>query len=1031
MKSFDPQVLFDHLPSFYQDQLAGFDREFLSKYWEGIVRVVDAEYVRLFQTADSPKIGESPVTSFYPWVRQEFDGWTSRDARHQHSVVRNPGDVNGVFYFGRYFVPESIKLWYDGHRKKLDLPSVASNDPDGFQVQHLINPLLSPTTPLGTRIELNEIVGGQVQKSTAFGDPAKQVVVEGREEFRSVVIMNGIADSLPVVWREEDDTTVAATINPDLAEVRAVGRLLNLTPGYSIDDATAENPTITLDSGFRKGQVIQVTRFNGHQQREVIDADGTTYQIKFPRSQSGAGNQNVVAVSFVFDVPIFPNPTTVEPLRVTFSRPLPVGVRVRVVDPGGTQSFETTKVQGSFTLEREVDPANTDVFVFNLNLSRVESTATEIDFARPPLTALLIDYRAPFTLGHDHARQTTVVLQASNTVSLPATRPLALQASLDESARFPVHVYVQGRLLEDTAYTFPSTTQVQLTAGSFAKGDRVDVVYADAEEAEDHVHFLLEDVVPDNQLRSAVEFPEDLEPDRYPVLVEQVDGPIIAGANHPTALDRFVQFRPEVAGPTTLFAEGVARGLNYRFRMPGRADEEEAYLGTLVSAESLQDGIDVPTTELSGKALKIVRDGDETVVETDEAIGTGWFKNASVDEHVVSNVLGVPIGFLDGGASSERYRDVVCALYAAYYRGSQVETLENFGCIVLGSAFARREGVNRGILFSDTGDGRSRRVEHDDGLVTDVELHRTIPDRPLGEAVPLFQAMSAHCVVRDRDLSGVPWLAFFAEAVAEEYRYAKRIDVRKPREHSGTVDAYNEEEEILTDNKSDFIDLEVWPNDLIRLTTTGEPLIGAGAVTVYRRVIEVIDEHNLRVSINLAEGGAGWGQPDGWGETTGWGGFIAADDLDNYTIWTRKTRRLDTFKFLDEMLNEAQAIAEGETVQRVNEILASVLNRFIFTVKVDWDANRDRKALDDLKFFLDSAKAADTGYFAYTEVNNDDGITDRLDAAIVDREPELEHVWRWSYVGMDYVGSSFIAPDLVSSGVGSATFDDNWWDPAL
>lgn len=1032
-KTFDPQVLFDAIPSFYRDQLAETDKGILGTFWTGLVRLADAEYLRLFQTVDSIKTREAPVNTAHPWIYQEFGTWTSRGARHQHRIIRKVGAVDGIFYLGRHVDPRFVKLYYDGFRRRVDSPSIVTNDPDAAQIIHLITSGGSGE-PLGTRIEIREMDDvGVVGESTAFGDPLKDVVIEAERELHSgMIISDGLLSTVNAVWVDENDVTVPGQkIDPDQARVRIDNYLLNVVPGYTISGVADEHPTVSIPAGFVAGQVIRVIRLNGHVNDEVITESGSTYTVV--QSRTEAGGSNVAAVLIQQEIQLYPKPVDILSSRLTFAEPLPVGVRVRVTDPAGTQSFVVDRSRRSFTLENEVDPRNTSVFIHNLDLTAITVTENGYDFVRAPTSGMLVSFEAPLVFPHDHARFTAVLAQAADTVffpSLPSTRPMALNADLTESARYPVKVYVNGRLLEAGAYQFNSTTEIQLTSGTFLKGDRIDIVYTDAEENEPHIHFYEQTEVPANVEQSVVVLPEPVEGDRYPVLLEQQDGPLFSGANHTLALDQFVQIRPTITGSAVLFTEGAARGLNYRQRVPGREDVDENYLGTIVSAESLQDGIDLPTQQSTGTALKIFREGDETVVETDIAYESGWFKNAQVDEHLVNNALGVPIGFLDGGESTPRYRDVTMALYAAYYQGSQVSTLENFGCIILGSAFARKDGSNKGVVSLD-GEGRVRRVEDSTGVQDDVALHPLIPDRDPGLSVPLFHAMSAYCELTDRDLSGLPWLAFFAESVSDEYRYAKRIDVRTPREHSGTVDNYNELTETLTDNKSDFIDLEVWPNDLIRLSSTGNNQGGLNiaAITVYTRVIEVIDEHNLRVAVELEEGGFGWGEPDGWGETTGWGGFAGVDELDNYTIWTRKTRRIDTYKFLDEALDQTQALADGEAVQKINEALTPILSPFIFAVKINWEANRDAKTLNDFGMFLDTAKAADTGYFAYTEVNNDDGIFDTLGAAVVDREPELVRDGRYTFVELDFIESMFIAPAVVAAGIGDVTFDDNWWDP--
>lgn len=1027
MSTFNPQDLFNALPTFFSEQLASFDRELLGKYWEAMVRVVDAEYVRLFETVDSVKVREAKVFSTYPWVYQEFDGWTSRRTRHQHLIRRLAGDSSGIFYLGRFVDPTKVKVYYDGYRQRLTLPTIITNEQNSSQLMTLLG---LPGEDIGTRIEMRTVTDGETVASTAFGDPTKEVVIEAERELHQGLIINdGSLTSVDAGWYDETDAfiTEGIEIDPDFASLKVESRLLNNLAEYSIDNVSAEYPTVTLTSGFRAGQILRVLRLNGNVHDELIDADGPTYQLKYSKTE--AGSSQVAAVLLVYNFQLYPNGVTIEANRLVFATPVPVGVRVRVVDPSGTQSILVTTARRIIPLTSPVDPDATSVFVFNVDMTDIDVTASGYDWKRPMLNQTVVAFSAPLVHGHDHARHTEVVLSAKNTITLPSDRPLAINADLTESARYPVKVYVDGQLLKSSLYTFVSTTSIQKVSGTFNPGERLDVLYTDAEEIESHIHFQQNEDVADNQSKSVVEFEEELEPSRYPISVETEDGPLIPMASHPVALNRFVQLRPTIDGPTRVFTEGIARGLNYRYTVPTRVDDSEGYKGTLVSAEALQDSLDQPTNVSTDDSLIISRSGDETVVESDVAYAVGWFKNAKVDEHRLNDVLGLPIGFLDGGESSARYRDVLMSLYAAYYRGSQKDTLENFGCIILGSDFARKGGLNRGVEVLDS-ELRVRRVEDANGSQADVALHASIPDRIVGPNVPVFFAASAYCQLVDRDLTEIPYLAFFAESLSADYRYAKRMDVWVPDEHSSTVSSYDKNTGELVDWSADFIDWEVWPRDLIKLTTAGVDEHSIAAATVFARVERVIDRHTLIVRIDLDTATSGWGEPDGWGETTGWGGFLAEDDLESYTIWTRRTRRLDTYKFFDEMLDDSQALADGESVQKVNALLSSILRHSVFVVQVAWAANQDVSRLDELKLFLNTTKPAEVGYFAYTKVNDDSGITDLLEGAVVDRGPELIPDGRYTMIGLDFIESMFIAPNTELAGIGSVTFDDSWWDPS-
>lgn len=1010
---FDPDVLWRTLPSFYRERLGTEDRELIASLWEGVLRIADLDYARAVQLAATPRVGEASALLRQAWVYQEFaaSGWTIRHTRHRHAIVRRPGDVSGTFYLGRSFAPTTLRVWYDGLRIDTAAPTIVSNVPDGAQ--------LSGAQAHGTRIEFRRVGGGGLEPDPSYFDATKELTVEGEETHDRLLTLagasryefqwwNGTADEAAAV----DDATLTAEI-PWLA-----GDAL----GVTIDDVAVERPTLTWPDGFRVGQAFDVLRTDGTMRREVVDVAGPTYRLKLTKTESGGAN--VEAVLWACGLRLWPDPVVVAADRLVFPQPLPPGTRVRVTDPGGTQSFTVERAAAVLTLTRPVDPTTAAVYVHNVDLLHVTVDRDAIDFGRPPRDGAYVRVTARYRHEHDHARYAEVVTSPTDVVTIPATRPLALRANLTEDPCYPVRVYVDGRLLESTYYSFDSTIAVRFTQ-DVQIGQRVDVVYTDAETLEEHAHVRGE--LETGVALSALTLPEPTEPSRYPTLVERRVGTLFPAANATTAVDG-VTIRLSPSSEGKFYFEGAVRGRNFRYLVPGRGDESASWRGTLVAAESLQDGIDAPDVLLTGDDLRMTRTGDDVLIETAERLTAGWFKNAQLDEHTLSDVLGEPIGYVDRGESTERYRRLLLALYAAFVQGSQAATLENFGCLVLGSDYAPRAGADLGTLRRDD-QVRVRRIEAADGTVDEAVLSDLIADRATPTLVSALHAVSAHCRVYDRGLADVRWLAFFAEALSADYRYAKRIDVRRPAELASTPDSYDATAFVLEDRKVDFREAQVWKNDLIWLRTTGvsTPQGAVASVDVYARVEEVLDAHRLRVRLTLEDVSLGWGEPEGWGEAVGWGGLVAVDGIESYRIWTRTSRRVDEHLFLDELRPDALALADGESVERINVRLAALLRHTWFGVRIAWEAQRDRAALDDLKFFLDRAKPAEVGYCAWTQVRDDEGIVDVCTTELRDRDVTVELPLRHTYIGLDYIGSMFTAPTVETVDVDVVEFDRNWW----
>ena len=949
MKSFDASPLFNAIPSFYRDNLNSRDKAVIAKLWEGMTRVIDAEYSQLFQVSDSNKLDRITPTTLYPWVYQEFDGWTSRGTRHQHAVARLPGSSATTFTFlNRRLDLNKLKIYYGGRRITL---------PEGWVVENVFDSGKFSTV-------VRRIAG---YTSLPFNDPSKELVLESEREFTAVHV-EGNGETDKIIFKRLNYTSVLV-------------------------------PTV-VDHDSINAQIV------------VNLSGGSSYPI--PIISQGRLSWG----SIVGDV-------------ISFSRPLPTGATVRVSDSSGTQSFTTSSFTSSIKMSRAVT-STADVFIYGVQVTGLEVTEDGILFKRPitSKSAISIFAEGALKIGHDHAR-----LSFANTVSglsaipIPVTRPLALNPNLTEDKRYPVKVFINGILLPSFNYVFNSTTQITLTS-SINVGDRVDVIYVDAEEIQQHAHITQIFQVPSGSIFSAADLPEKVDSDRYPFYVETLSntytvgvGLLIADADVSTANNLTFTISPDISGPISVYYEGMVPALEYRTILDPRVDESERYEGTLVSAERLQDGIDVPSKSSFGETLVVLRSGSRTVVESDYAYETGWFVNAQVDEHLIRETLGLAVRANDRGVSDDQYRSFVKALYAALYSGSQTSVIENFACHVLGSNITEA-GVNRGYYQGSDGNTYLKVGE------SDAQLTPEIAARPAPRNIPKFFAVSAHCEVIERNLASIPWLAFIAEALSSDYRYAKRLDQYRPLALTSDNGTFSNNTLLLTDYSVDYLSAEIWVGDLIELTISD----GVSTRKVYTRVLSVVNSNQIKIDIDLLDSSFGWGDPDGWGETTGWGGVGAYENIETYTIWCRQTRRKDTHLFTDEMLDQSRALSAGESVQAVTGKLSTILNKFLFAVKIHWFSNRDDRRLADLKLLLDSIKPADTNYVAYTEVIADaDGslISDTITGRIIDRGADIDTPGRYTFIEEDFIGEMFIGTPSAEHSFSTSLYDTNWWTSAV
>jgi len=1008
-QTFDAGRLLATLPSFYRSHLGERDLAVLKSFWEGLVRVVDSDYAALFDLNASTKLTSARQLAERPWFYRTTSetSWTYRKTEHSHITVRVPGNSTGLFYFGRYLPLESVRLYWDGLPVTLAAPSFMTNEPNAAQ--------LAGTKPMGTRLELRTFSTlTPVADTATWSNTAKQLTaVSDCALSRSTLFGDGVVSTLTGSRLSIDDIVLPT----DIVEHQAVLTLRRrLSPDlvFSFDTSGAY---VTSQASIVSGQVIELQRESGLRHRETVtalglSAGGTVYT--WVAALTDLDTDPVTAVAFMLDwrwrAPV------ITETAITFVDPLPAGLRLRVTDPGGVQVIEIgTRPRATFPLQRPVAPDLTNVFLGGVDLSAITVTTAGVDFGRAPSAGWVWELEAPQAYAHDHARFSFVAPVDLPFIPLPATRPLALLPDYREDPRYPVQVYLDAVLQPTSAYSFDNTLAIRLASGDVPRGTVVEVVYVDVEAPVAHRHMQIERTLATGEELSSIALTEPVTALVAPI-VETDDGLIPAAALSIT--DATLLVRPAVTSATFVRASVTYPTLAWELRIP-HAEETDGRYAALVAAEALQDGIDYPTTAVSGDQLEIVREESATRVRATARFTELWFKNAQIDERMLQEVLGAPAQYV-AAESSAQYQRTLTALYAAMYGPSTAYDIENFACIIAGADYVPKPGLYSGVVTKYDGT-RVMQVKYADGTTGEIPASTDYDVRVPPRDVPVFHAPERRVRMFSGDLADVPYLVFFAEEVSEDYRYAKRLDVWESYDLESTDPTYDEVNGILSDPGISFVTAEIKAGDLIRIAITGSP-----NRTVYGRILRIIDDHSASVSLTLAAGSEhGWGEPDGWGESVGWGGLQPSDVVSGFTVYGRQRRRVDVHLASDAM--PGAPLSDGETVAEVNAKLAALLSPFMFALRVDWQAATDLSRLDDLHRLISAVKPADSGFFLYAQVNDDDGIEDSFTGKIFALPPALEFPPRLSFVGQDFIGSFYIAPATTILPPDDATLEPTWF----
>ena len=985
MKSFDPEVFFGALPSFYRDKLPQKDRVVLGKLWEGVARIIEDEYSTLFQTAANARLATSSVLSPRSWVYHEFDGWEIKKARHRHIVksfvsgfMLNPRIA--TYYLGAYLDLNSARMYFDGKYIPKRGEIYLTNEPDQYQLEYMRQVAESPTvTPVSTAV------------------PGTRLV------FDIPFIINPLRRSV----EEQGELGLR------------VGRFLNQNAAFTVEADGELYQSNLYDTAFQGNNTKKVFSIPASVNPDTLKIHASTW------TKSGT----IIDLNFG----IYPKPFSFTQNYLTLASAVPAGITIKVSDSSGVQSFVTTKRESTFKLSRAVDPDTATVTIFNIDLGSVQVVEGSVTFSSAPVTGLQLVMSGEHFEDHDHARYRYIARTRSQTISFPSSRPLRLKTNqVAEDPNFPIKVYINGILLRPPSvpasttyfpqYTISNSSTIQLAENVFVNpGDQVDVEYTDEEDPVDHVHNYASTILDKDAEIVGLEFSDPIDATRFPKFVDRSDTGLVPDSDTPVA-GNFLTIvdNPATENDTRINARGAITSLRYSAVVPDRIDETENYRGTLVSADAIQDGIDAPTVTCTGEDLKITPrpDLNGTLIESNAMFEAAWFKNALIDDHLLSDMLGVPARFEDGGRWTEDYRKVLVAFYAAMRSGSTVKIARDLMSIALGSEYSPISGISKGV--DNTQDGDFFVVETNEG----VKRLRIDPDVPFdnpGRVVPAFHPINRNCeIIEGEAMKELNWLPFVAQNFGD-YQYGKRIDAFLP------VEVELSDPVLTTENAAyslsfttDISGYDIWPIDLIEVVVLDEL---QQFKRLYLRPYNVAP-NSMSSKTELVVVPVRYGvDPYGlfYGARTNSLSAVSAK------LYTRTIRQRDTFSFADIMIDEVSALAEGEAIQLAAKRLGEVLSQFIFAARIAWNANVDFEKVNNAIKLLDRAKPADVGVIPFTQVE-DGALQDVLKGEVVSEQVLFKRIPAFSVTDGSFINNIYIGSSYATNTDFTGLTDAYWWE---
>ena len=313
---------------------------------------------------------------------------------------------------------------------------------------------------------------------------------------------------------------------------------------------------------------------------------------------------------------------------------------------------------------------------------------TRLVFSRAPKAGYVVKVVGDTVAHHNHLSYSLLTTVLVDHIQLPTGVEFDINDDKTYNRTRPIHVWIDRQLLHTTEYTFLSRGFLRL-AGPIPIGSQIEVRWVTRDEPALHAHPFSRTTLTGVGV-STFAAPGELDITR-PEYVE-VDGLMMTEDTDyvvtgiPGAAIKFI-------APIGATSTVVIYGQSNTFMWTFDEDTGSPWDREIVDMDAIQNGIDHPS-------FVGVKDVDwaipeRGVLQTNFLIQGGWLKNADIDEQTAYNNFGLLLGPQE--ETTESYVDLVRALMAAYTAGPKYYTKENFGRIVLGSAFARKRGRVKSI----------------------------------------------------------------------------------------------------------------------------------------------------------------------------------------------------------------------------------------------------------------------------------------------------------------------------------------------
>lgn len=1000
------------LPTFYRDTLGRTSQLILEKFWEGLLRVQDADYASLFTVDRNKSLETLEPFTFQPLAYQPLEDWQSNRVPHAHEIYEleiPPLDNNNlVFKIQGVWLEGQNQLFLAGGAIPSRFYTIRygpwlADDAlmRGTIITVAAEPLINYLAGLGTLDTYGGTLGGSTWFSPGEPDPDaglddqldvllegnKATILANRPNVVATVLSNGTQTSFDVsdeidifdldVYLDSVDITdrVTATYLP--GEVRLTlppnlqGKEILVTLGEDGSDnrlLMVTGTEISIQDEFGTAQVRRVTLFIDFKLGEEITFSGTTATIVNQSFLTGAVKvrDGAVVQSRTIGTPVqaidFGCPLSDSAELTYYGVPVkPVEKRLAAVATG----VGLPDVSGGFSIQH---PAHSG--------STIRIVAPKV-----------LDHK------HEHFRKTLDVAEIS--VSIP---------SLVDEEWFPYQVHFNGQLANQASAVFSNGTLSFLAQPA---GTILDVYYQ-TKTTQKHKHFIRTIV---DQATGLDQHTVKIEKEILEVTQVYENGLVVGDdTTRDIVNENFITFTGALTPQVPYLIHTISAERLYTHEIEDKREDEWGYRARLNTAEELRNGIEKPTITLLADAFDLGTAAEGMTVATDVTFPKGWWVNSRWDEQNIQNIWGEPVGIVQ--ESSSQYARLIAAIYAGIRGGTTVQMLENFSSIILGSNFLSDAGKAAGVRQIDGKD--SLRIEPADPLQPnyEIELLDCFGRRDLtANCLPRFYAVNEMAHVFDSTtLDQVPWVPLFAEKLAVDYRFADRLDSSRLNIVVSVPFSFDRDSNILRDFSIDFNAQEVQVGDLIRadlgiLDENGNIQIGANFL--YSRVAEIVDAHSIRLSLSLPEGDNGGYGGGGYGSGP-FGGLIGSTaTVGRYVIYTRRTQQLDTGRHLD----RAEEGFDGRLVQ--------LLKHHSFALRLDWAAMTDCSAIENLTTFLDHVVPAASQAFVYTEAFQGN-CYERLSELVIgfheDGTPVLDDVSNALTLEESHIGLSEVIAESAATG---------------